>query len=88
MSLFSECELFFDAAESPPLPSDIPGTGGSATAGAPPAARRRFRHIPRDQPMFVLVDVERMLDESHPARAIWDFVGGLDLSRFEEKVRV
>ncbi|MCC6264789.1 MAG: IS5/IS1182 family transposase, partial [Bryobacterales bacterium] len=38
--------------------------------------------------MFALVDVERMLDESHPARAIWDFVGGLDLSRFEKKVKV
>lgn len=36
----------------------------------------------------MLVDLERMLDESHPARAIWEFVGGLDLSRFEGKVRV
>lgn len=95
MSLFSECELSFDAAESLPEASDTPGSDasapasvGSTTAGAPPVARRRFRHIARDQPMFVLVDVERMLDESHPARAIWDFVGGLDLSRFEEKVKV
>ncbi|MCC7342544.1 MAG: hypothetical protein IT170_15790, partial [Bryobacterales bacterium] len=79
MSLFSECELSFDAAESLPEASDTPGSDASAPAGAPPAARRRFRHIARDQPMFVLVDVERMLDESHPARAIWDFVGGLDL---------
>ncbi|MCC6265485.1 MAG: hypothetical protein IT169_18070, partial [Bryobacterales bacterium] len=88
MSLFSECELSFDAAESLPEASDTPGSDASATAdasapaGVPPVARRRFRHIARDQPMFVLVDVERMLDESHPARAIWDFVGGLDLSRF------
>ncbi|MCC6265467.1 MAG: hypothetical protein IT169_17980 [Bryobacterales bacterium] len=77
MSLFSEGELSFDAAQSPPEASDTPGsdasasaTVGSASAGAPPVARRRFRHIARDQPMFALVDVERMLDESHPAREI------------------
>ncbi|MDZ7636793.1 MAG: hypothetical protein U5J83_00830 [Bryobacterales bacterium] len=37
-----------------------------------------FEIVPGHSPTFVLVDVERMLDESHPARAIWDLLGGLD----------
>ena len=78
MSLFSECELSFDAAQSVPEPSSEPGIVSPTPANAAPSGRRRFRHIERNQPTFVLVDVERMLDEAHPARAIWDLLGGLD----------
>ncbi|MDZ7639239.1 MAG: hypothetical protein U5J83_13475 [Bryobacterales bacterium] len=88
MSLFSECELSFEAAQSVSEPSSEPGIASPTPAKAAPSGRRRFRHIERNQPTFVLVDVERMLDEWHPARAIWDLLGGLDLSGFEENVKV
>jgi transposase len=32
------------------------------------------------------VDVERLIEEDHPARAIWEFVGHLDLSAFHEAI--
>lgn len=83
MSLFSEMDDAFEAAEDPAAPS-----AKSATSPPPdPDIPRRFRAIERNQPSWRLVDLERMIDESHPARAIWDFVGGLDLSRFEANVK-
>lgn len=83
MLLFSENDPLFEAAE----PTCEPPSNASARPQPAPDAPRRFRHIERNQPGWRIVDLERMLDESHPARAIWDFLGGLDLSRFEEKVR-
>ena len=34
-----------------------------------------------------MVNVERLIGEEHPARAIWEFVGRLDLSGYSEKIR-
>jgi transposase len=83
MNLFSETDPLPEAADSHPAPSPKAST---KTPPAPDAARR-FRHIQRNQPTWMIVDLERMLDESHPARAIWDFVGGLDLRHFEANVK-
>jgi transposase len=33
------------------------------------------------------VDVERLIGEEHPARAVWEFVGKLDLSGYQEQAR-
>jgi hypothetical protein len=34
-----------------------------------------------------VVDVERLIGEEHGARAIWEFVGRLDMSGYREEVR-
>lgn len=41
-----------------------------------------IRFVNRQQMSWRAVDVERLIDEDHPARAIWELVGRLDLSRF------
>ena len=46
----------------------------------------RLRPIQRDQLCWHMLDVERLIDEGHPARAIWGFVGRLDLSAFLEPI--
>lgn len=51
-------------------------------------ARKRFRAINRRQLMMRPVDVEKLVEESHPVRAIWVMVCQLDWSRFEEDVKV
>ena len=50
--------------------------------------RKRFKTINRKQLMIRPVDVEKLVEEDHPVRAIWAMVCELDWSRFEEEVKV
>src|ERR1700687_5895371 len=45
-----------------------------------------IRFVNRQQMSWRAVDVERLIGEDHPARAIWALVGRLDLSRFYEGI--
>ena len=45
-----------------------------------------IRYVNRQQMSWRAVDVERLIGEDHPARAIWALVGRLDLSRFYEGI--
>src|SRR6202158_2735170 len=45
-----------------------------------------IRNVNRQQMSWRAVDVERLIGEDHPARAIWALVGRLDLSRFYEGI--
>lgn len=46
----------------------------------------RVRAIDRQQLQMRTVDVENLVDADHPVRAIWEFVGRLDLSQFLESI--
>ena len=48
--------------------------------------QRLIRHVNRQQMSWRAVDVERLIGEDHPARAIWGLLGSLDLRRFYEGV--
>lgn len=50
------------------------------------AKQRLIRLVNRQQMSWRAVDVERLIGEDHPARAIWTLVGRLDLSRFYEGI--
>ena len=45
------------------------------------------RVVDRKQMVLRTVDVDRLVEEGHPARLIWDAVGELDLSPFYETIR-
>lgn len=51
------------------------------------AANPRYEAIDREQLCWRVVDVERLIGEDHRARAIWEFVGRLDLSGYREQAR-
>jgi len=75
----SETDSMFPALE---------GAMAAAPKAAVPAAagRARIKPVDRNQLMMRPVDVERLIEEDHPARAIWDFVGKLDLSSYEKPI--
>lgn len=50
------------------------------------AGQRLIRAVNRDQMCWRAVDVDRLIGDDHPARAIWDFVGRLDLRSYYEHV--
>jgi transposase len=75
---------------------NLPGCGlggrseGEGEANREPGltgAKPRYEAINREQLCWRVVDVERLIGEEHPARAIWEFVGQLDLSGYSEEVR-
>jgi len=59
-----------------------------AAPAAPSRSRKpRWKRVDRQQMVWRAIDPERLIDEDHPARAIWDFLGELDLSRFGAGMR-
>jgi transposase len=66
-------------------------TTPEASAPAPKtavAARARVKPVERSQLIWRTIDVENLIEEDHPARAIWAFVGGLDLKAFYAPIAV
>ena len=57
----------------------------SAPSGSP-RPRPRLSSIDRSQLVFRTVDVERMIDDDHSARSIWEMIGRLDLSLYLAKI--
>ena len=49
-------------------------------------AKPRLVPVDRKQMRIVPVDVERLIPDDHEARAIWDFVGMLDLSLYYKEI--
>jgi transposase len=51
-----------------------------------PASSPRLVSIDRSQLLLRTVDVERLIDEDHPVRAIWQLVGRLDLGLYYAEI--
>jgi transposase len=50
--------------------------------------RPRFEFVNRAQLVFRTIDVEQLIAPDHPARAVWEFLGRLDLTAFSAAVQV
>jgi transposase len=68
----------------------FPGMGQTAGPAAQAAAqtpqKARIKPVDRSQMMMRPVDVECLIEEDHPARAIWEFTGRLDLRPFQQPI--
>jgi transposase/vacuolar-type H+-ATPase subunit H len=67
--------LFEELPESKPQ-------AAAARLGTP-----RLREPKRDQIELRAVDIESLIGEDHPARVIWAYVAGLDLSELEDRIK-
>jgi transposase len=54
---------------------------------ARPSGAPRLREPKRDQIELRAVDIESLIGEEHPARVIWAYVEGLDLSELEDRIK-
>ena len=65
---------------------ELPGLESDSAARTPaPAAtpiRPRVKAVDRSQMSWQMLDVERLIEPDHPARAIWELVGRLKLDGF------
>jgi transposase len=68
-------------------PSNTEEQSGVNKAEETRGAKPRYEAINREQLCWRMVDVERLIGEDHAARAIWEFVGQLDLSGYREEAR-
>jgi transposase len=73
--------------ETLPATGNLPGLTietSSRPAAPPPAtaASPRLKPIDRQQLVWRVVDLEHLIEEDHPARAIWELTGQLDLQAF------
>lgn len=48
---------------------------------------KRLKTINRNQSFWGAIDIEKLIEEDHPARGIWAMVNRLDLRRLEEKIK-
>ncbi len=68
----------------PPL--ELAGLAALLRSAPPPkaevAAPARVKPIDRSQVVWRAVDVEELIEQDHPARAIWGLTGQLDLKDF------
>jgi len=64
------------AESSPSVPSEPSGE-----------RRLRLKPVDRQQVCFRVIDAQRLVEEDHPVRAIWDLLEPLDLSRFYAGIR-
>src|SRR5437763_422869 len=68
-------------------PEELPGLERGCIAPVPSAApatpvRPRVKPVDRSQLTWQMLDVERLIEPDHPARAIWELVGRLKLDGF------
>lgn len=57
-----------------------------ATADSTPTPAPRFKPIDRSQYEYRVFCLEELIEAEHPARAIWEFLEGVDTSPFEEGI--
>lgn len=50
-------------------------------------ARKRLKPIDRSQVCWGVIDIEKLIEEDHPARGIWAMVNQLDLAALENKIK-
>lgn len=67
--------------------SPIRGAASAEKDEAEGARKPRFQPIDREQLFWRMVNVERLIGQDHAARAIWEFVGNLDLSGYSAEIR-
>ena len=77
-----------NTAESQPgLPIELPDARPKQPAIVTPPGEARVKRPVRNQIEMTLRDLESLVPEDHPVRAVWEFLRGLDLSGFYRSIK-
>lgn len=76
-----------DAEQSVPFERREEGAAAPSPTPPPPERKLRLRPIDRQQVVLRAIDPDRLVEEDHPVRAIWDLLGQLDLSSYYQDVQ-
>ena len=71
----------------PGLPMDLPDTKPPSPSVCTLPAQARVRRPVRNQIEMMLRDLDSLISEDHPVRAIWEFLQGLDLAAFYSSIK-
>lgn len=66
---------------------ELPKQRKSSDDAAAPLGAPRLREPQRDQIELRVTDLDSLIGEDHPARVIWAYVEGLDLSELEARIK-
>jgi len=80
-------ELFANLPEHTKLPPAAALDPAAAACEGAPQQAPRLREPRRDQIELRAIDIESLIGEDHPARLIWAYVAGLDLSDVENRIK-
>ena len=80
-------QLFADLPEHSKPPAAAALDPAGAARHAAPQEAPRLREPQRDQIELRTIDIESLIGEDHPARVIWAYVAGLDLSELEHRIK-
>ncbi len=70
------------------LPLDLPKVEQKTDSGLTTPEQARVVRPVRNQVEMILRDLDSLIAENHPVRAIWAYLQGLDLSAFYQSIRV
>lgn len=73
--------------KQPALPMELPAAEEPGAAPPTRIDQARVRRPVRNQAQMLIRDLDSLVAEEHPVRAIWEFVERLDLSAFYESIR-
>lgn len=76
--------------DATPLFEESPETfinKGQKPEPSKPEPAKRLKVIDRSQSFWRVIDIEKLIEQEHPARGIWVMVSRLDLRRLEEKIK-
>ena len=65
----------------------LPAAARRRRADGPARGAPRLRRPERDQVALRVVDIDSLIGQDHPARLIWTYVEGLDLSALEDRIK-
>jgi len=80
MTKIKNPSLFPDENFSPKNEGKKPSSGNTSS-------NPKLKPVDRSQMIFRTIEIEKLIPQDHDARAIWEFVGGLDLKEYYNDIR-